>query len=189
MKQSVHGGAQAWRQRHTEQTSITVDRVEGGCRTEVDDDGGYPIQVDGRERVDDAVRSHLVRVVDGDGHPRVAGDFDLNEVGVPGEIVGCQLLEDRHHCGHGAGHADPCKVFEAHASALKEPVEQHGVLVGHADRVGFQAPGGGQLLSEERAKLDVRIPDIDGQQHFPRKGPFRGVCTDGSGPSGHRSKD
>ncbi len=48
--------------------------------------------------------------------------------------------------------------------AREQPVQQGGVLVGHAARVGFEPPGGRELIAVERAELDVGIADVDGEQ-------------------------
>src|SRR3972149_3188039 len=49
--------------------SLCGDRIERGGRTKIDHDRGAAVRLIGRDRIHDAIRPHLARIVVEDGHP------------------------------------------------------------------------------------------------------------------------
>lgn len=144
------------------------DRVEGGRRAEVDDDGGPPVELDRRHRVDDAVGADLLGVVHEDRDAGLDAGFheDGGHVSVvaPGDLA--QLVQDRGDGGADRDAVDAVAEFVAEQRVhAHQALEEHGQFVGGAAGVGGDAPVLDDLLPVEQAEDGVRVAYVDGEQH------------------------
>ena len=105
-EQRLRGDAHARRDRAAQVVAVGVDRVEHGGGAEVDDDQrGRPVPLARRDRVHDAVRAHLVRVLVADAH--AGADRAAHDDRLDAEEAAADRLEDGQQDGHDAGDRRP----------------------------------------------------------------------------------
>src|SRR6266536_5421824 len=149
-----HGDAR--RNRPAEVLALLAHRVVGRRRAEVDHDA-RPAELRERgQRVDDAVRADLPRVVGQDRDPRLHAGLDDHrvEVEVPPDHLP-ELAGDRRDHG-GDDHARDVPG-EREALLLQESAEREGQLVGRPLGLRRQPPVPGELLVPEHARHGLGV--------------------------------
>src|ERR1700682_6372231 len=151
------------RDRTPEVIALFGDDVVGRGRAEVDDDQRPAVLLEGGHRRHDAVGADLlgIAIVDlrsvldpGADHHRLFAEiaFDrLDQAAVQG----------RDH----AGHHHRLDAFGVDPLLLNQLHHQQAELIGHAVAPGREAPVVPQLVSLEEPERQVRVPEVDRQQH------------------------
>ena len=168
--------------RAAQERAVRAHAVVGRGRAHVHDDRRGAVEPLGGQGVDDPVRAHLARPVhaDRDGD-RARGRHEDRDS--PPEREGLHEGGLRRH--HGNEHR-PARAVEAAAVEREEAVQQQLELVhgGGAVRPGPAGPHDRAAVHE--AERDVRVADVDREQHawiirVPRSA--AGSARDGSGPA------
>ena len=122
-------------------------------------------QLDGGQRVDDAVGADLLGVV---GEHRHAGlharlDHDRGHVAVVAPAHVAHLLQHRRH-----RRADRDAVdlgAAGHRVLVEQTLQDHGDLVGRPGRLRPDPPVLDEVVALEQAEHGVGVADVDGEQH------------------------
>ncbi|CDN41104.1 hypothetical protein BN871_AB_01020 [Paenibacillus sp. P22] len=144
-------------------SAARIDIIEGRRRTEIDDDERRAVFLDAGDRIHDAVRSDLARILVPDVEARLDAGTD-DERGVP-KVVDRQLLQRPHERRHDRRDDDSVDGIDGNAGELEEVVHHHAVLVARRRAVGAHAPVMEQLLSAVDAEHDIRIAYVDDDNH------------------------
>ncbi len=129
----------AGRDRAAAIVAVAIDHVEGRGGAEIDDDERPLVALVRRDRVDEAVRSHLLRPVDARLDPgRDARLADDERIAVA--IGAAQAAQIEVRIGHDARDDGAVDVVARQIIERQEMIEPHDMLVSGAARIGAGAP-------------------------------------------------
>ena len=164
--------------RATDVRSVGRHAVERRRGPEVDDDGGRPVEPRGGQCVDEPVGTDFLGAVRPDRERNGPGTRD-DEGPLPAR--GDRLDAGREVRDDG-GAGDGGDVGERRVVEAQQAVEQQLELIGARPRVRRRPAGRGQGSGLEQPEGDIRVADVDGEQHG---GIIRGVAAE---PAGRRRR-
>ena len=109
----------------------------------------------------DAVRSHLARVVVQDADPRAHTRANNERLDV--EVLATDLLERANHRRHGARHDGSPDVLRGQIDRTQQADDEHRELVREVVLVSCDTEGTHHLLTVKYADGNARIANIDGE--------------------------
>ncbi len=157
-EQRLHGRLDSRREDTADVLALGRDDVEVRRGAEVDHDDRGAVALLGRDRVHDAVRADLARIVVANRDAGLDARADDEQRGV--RPLPCERLPlaDQHRDGRGK--ADPVDVVE-----VEQAAQQDAELVGGRGALGGQPPVVRQLGVRVQTERGLRVADVDGEEH------------------------